>query len=259
MLTLNDYLKPEISEFIADFRQFCSCVPSTMSDEEIWKSGLFSAFIYTSKVLRWSDSSCNSFLVDERYYKATVDIDCCFSGIKLPHNQISSITEVSLYKITSCSEGKYTFVSPTWGSISETLKLCKDDIVTDDANNDYKLSELIDCCKCKKCCPESWILEVKYLAGYSEIPDCILPFMCELYAYMQLMNNKCSDKCKNVENISYNAVLKQYSVGDRDWQWEVPNNIYVNYMDQFISSGLFSSIFHISNKSPEIFTIGSIC
>lgn len=66
------------------------------------------------------------------------------------------------------------------------------------------LSEIIPSCHCKcDCCSckDEFKLIVEYDAGYEEIPECILPIMCNLVNVIEAKNNcDCDEQCPSCSN-----------------------------------------------------------
>lgn len=66
------------------------------------------------------------------------------------------------------------------------------------------LSELIPSCRCKcQCCncKDEFYLIVEYEAGYDEIPECILPILCNLIDVIEAKNScDCDDECPSCSN-----------------------------------------------------------
>lgn len=254
-MDLSSYTETTYSNLIQKLRDYCKCIPSTLTDKEIWNGGLFKVMILVSSFLRWGDGTCNDMLVRNRIYKSKVDFGCCLNGFDLLHNNVQNIQEFSVYKVSSCEETKYTVVNPHYSQLTNKLRLCNDTELTDADNNLYRFCELYNCCSNNcKCSPE-WYIEVKYTAGLQDIPDCLVPIICELYSYMQLINNGCTDACKSNQNVAYNGLLVEQTVGDRTWRWSVPNNIVEDSFAEFVSKGLFVSLSSYANKRSNVFVI----
>lgn len=80
------------------------------------------------------------------------------------------------------------------------------------------LSDVIKSCKCSsKCstCRDEYKLLVEYDAGYEEIPECILPVMCNLLNVIEAKNNcDCDSQCPSCSNstTTVNPVTGQTTV-----------------------------------------------
>lgn len=67
-----------------------------------------------------------------------------------------------------------------------------------EVDGDFKMLLPLPSCRCgaPKCgCPTNYKLVVDYVAGYEELPDCLLPLMCEALQYIKEKNNCSCDKC----------------------------------------------------------------
>ena len=258
-MKLNSYTETEYADLISKLKDYCKCIPAGTTDETIWKGGLFQIMILFSNFLRWNDGKCNDMLSRTRRYKKETTFDCCMNGIELPHNEITEITSFNIFKVTECEEIQYKVLTPIFSCLTDKVRLCKDTELLSECLECTKFGDVWNCCKCRCRCEPKWYVDIEYLAGYEEIPECLIPLICELYSYIQLMNNKCLDQCATSENVSYNAVLKSLNVGDRNWEWNVPNNLVEDAFASFVSKGLFSVLSNYSNKIPKVFSIDIIC
>lgn len=69
-------------------------------------------------------------------------------------------------------------------------------------------------CKCKVCtcgCPPSYKLLVEYVAGYDEIPDCLLPVFCNV---LEVLKAKNTCDCKNDCGCENQEDQVKYATGD---------------------------------------------
>lgn len=121
-MDLSSYTETTYSNLIQKLRDYCKCIPSTLTDKEIWNGGLFNIMILISSFLRWGDGMCNDMLVRNRIYKTKVDFGCCLNGFDLLHNNVQAIQEFSIYKVSSCEETKYTVANPYYSQLTNKLR-----------------------------------------------------------------------------------------------------------------------------------------
>ena len=71
-----------------------------------------------------------------------------------------------------------------------------------EADEKFRLELPLPNCKCAVACgcKSRYKLMVKYVAGYEEIPDCLLPLMCEALQWI-IQKNECDcEACQDCEN-----------------------------------------------------------
>ena len=255
---------PQIAEIIKKIREVCSCIACELTDEQIWNGGLRQVFAVLSSQLRWSDNGGNTFLNAPRDYVAEVEIDCCFSGIELPHKEVNEVCCVDFHKISACCEETFHLVNPRWSCLQEKLLICKEDLVMSDqdGDGDYEslcsIAEIMNTCSCEKGCEVKWMIDVEYKAGYCYMPDSLLDIVCKLYQYGLLQSNDCGQGCKSLENLNFNSKLTEYSVGDRRWKWEIPDFNFEKALSEFWTTGSMAVLGGYGNKPKSTFVIDEI-
>ena len=98
----------------------------------------------------------------------------------------------------------FTFTLVEQNGITETLTDITDYIYSS-VDGNFRMELPLPNCRCKpKCeCESTYKLLVNYVAGYEEIPDCLLPLFCEAIQWIQ-QKNECD--CGNCEPCNTNYV-----------------------------------------------------
>lgn len=139
----------------------------------------------------WTQSPCETFLMSER--KEVMSLPDCMDECEV-------FTFRPFYHPFDENSFEFTLVSQT--GIEETTTTITDFSYSEIDENFKMLLPIPDCkCGCRpKCgCPTKYKLLVTYQAGYEELPDCIIPIMCEALQYI-IDKNKCDcDKCSECD------------------------------------------------------------
>lgn len=170
----------------------CSIVKEKDVDEAI--SIVSQLTCWNSDSPKYGKSFCNTFLNGSR--REVVDLPNClpkcpafyFYPFYYPFSLDSFSFKVA--HISGMSEEIFDLTNVNWMEskgafgidLSEFLKSCK--------------------CSCKCCgCKDEFKLIVEYEAGYDEIPQCILPVMCNLVNVIEAKNNcDCDEQCPSCSN-----------------------------------------------------------
>ena len=139
----------------------------------------------------WAQSPCETFLQSER--KEVVEVPDCLSDC--------DIFEFDPF-YAPFDPDSFTFTLVEQNGINETLTEVTS-YVYSEADEKFRLELPLPSCKCNKprCgCKSKYKLMVNYVAGYDEIPDCLLPLMCEALQWI-IEKNKCDcEACQDCEN-----------------------------------------------------------
>lgn len=135
----------------------------------------------------WADAPCETFLQSER--REVVNLpncvcDNCFIFEFEPH-----------YIPFDPDSFEFTFVEQN--GITETLTTLSSYSYSE-VDGKFRLELPLPNCKCKpRCgCESKYKLLVNYVAGYEEVPECLLPLMCEALYWIH-DKNKCD--CEDCE------------------------------------------------------------
>lgn len=184
-------------------RDYCECVKEA-TDEDV--AELISV---VSMATGWMRSPCENFLLDDR--TEVIDLpscsDCPIEFEPYYHPFDPSSMKFTLVKIKGVEETEEEITD--FGYISSEKK--------------FRVNALTRCgctvCECG--CPTEYKLKAEYSAGYTEIPECLLPVFCNLLEVIQAKNDcDCTCECGSNEEAQYdrygNLITQQvkYKSGD---------------------------------------------
>lgn len=155
---------------------YCSCVCS-IEDKNI--DELINVI---SKLTCWSNKDCGTFLLENRR-----------EVIELPKCTECMYEFKPFYKPYQVESFNFTLVKQKDG-IEELIPL---EAVYSEIDEVFRLDLNMSCaCSCKtKCkCNPKYKLLVEYVAGYEEIPSCILPIFCDVLSMISNKND-CENGC----------------------------------------------------------------
>lgn len=160
--------------------EYCDCLKSV--DERSVNELITLISGYTC----WAQKPCETFLTGER--KEVIDLPNCgkdcdvfpFEPFYAPFNKDS-----------------FTFTLIEQNGIQEIATPITD-YVYSEVDEQFRLELPLPDCKCKpKCgCESNFKLMVTYVAGYDEIPDCLLPLMCEALQWIIEKNTCDCSECE---------------------------------------------------------------
>ena len=138
----------------------------------------------------WANKPCETFLQSER--KEVIDVkDCSCECDVIEFEPYYAPFDVDSFEFTLVEQN----------GIEETLT----PITTykySEADEKFRLELPLPNCDCKpRCgCKSNYKLVIKYVAGYEELPECLLPLFCETLQWI-IDKNKCDcEKCEECEN-----------------------------------------------------------
>ena len=168
---------------------YCDC--STFTDKDV------DEMIYLiSQMTCWNSNSpkyntelCNTFLNGPR--REVLDLPRClpkcpafyFHPFYYPFDMNSF--EFKIAQVSGVTETIYDLKNVTWVESKGAFGI--------------DLSEIIPSCKCLNVCQQckdEFHLIVEYDAGYEELPECILPVLCNLLNVIEAKNNCDCDDCQ---------------------------------------------------------------
>lgn len=137
----------------------------------------------------WANKPCETFLAGER--KELVDLPDC-------------VRECDVYEFepfyVPFDPESFTFTLIEQNGIQENI-IPISTYVYSTADEKFRLELPLPECKCRpRCgCKSNYKLMVKYVAGYEEIPDCLLPVFCEALQWI-IKKNECDcEKCDDCD------------------------------------------------------------
>lgn len=158
---------------IEQLTEYCNCIDV----EERDVNELISLIsIYTC----WAQKPCDTFLAMER--REVVDVPDCMCGCDV-------FTFEPFYRPFNPESFTFTLVEQNGIQESSTLIV---DYIYSAADENFKMILDLPSCGCKpKCgCESKYKLIVNYVAGYEELPECLLPVFCDALEWIR-EKNKC--------------------------------------------------------------------
>jgi len=140
----------------------------------------------------WAQNPCETFLASER--REVKDLPSCVNGCDVYEFE-------PLYAPFDPDSFEFTLVEQN-GITETTVTLSA---FYSEVDGKFRLELPLPSCKCMpKCgCESKYKLLVTYVAGYEEVPECLLPLMCEAL-YWIADKNKCAcedcDACDPTKN-----------------------------------------------------------
>lgn len=166
-------------------RNHCNCIKEEITDADIDELiNLIS--MYTC----WTQKPCDTFLSGDR--RQVIDLPDCVDDC--------TIFEFDPFFYPFDKDSfKFTLVSQT-GIEEETTELT--DFAYSETDQLFRLNLPLPGCACQPdCgCPTNYKLIAEYVAGYEEIPECLLPLFCEALQYVKERKKCDCSKCQTCEN-----------------------------------------------------------
>lgn len=173
--------------------EYCDCLTREVDGSSVAN---FSArevnelIMLISSYTCWSQTPCETFLQSER--KEVKDVPSCVKDCDIYEFE-------PFYKPFDPESFVFTLVEQN--GITETLTPISTYIYSE-ADEKFRLELPLPTCKCEDpCgCKSKFKLMVTYVAGYEELPDCLLPVFCEALKWV-IDRNKCDcEACNDCEN-----------------------------------------------------------
>lgn len=144
-----------------------------------------------SSLTCWQNRPCETFLLGER--RETLELPDCMDKCEV-------FEFTPFYHPFDRYSFDFTLVAQE--GIEETTEPIIDYSFSEIDGNFKMILPLPDCkCRCKPCgCVPKYKLLVTYVAGYCNLPDCIIPIMCEALQYVEEKNKCDCSKCTTCDN-----------------------------------------------------------
>lgn len=138
----------------------------------------------------WAQHPCETFLREER--KEVVDVKDCRCDC--------DIYEFEPF-FAPFDHESFVFTLVEQSGITET-QIPVSTYIYSEADEKFRLELPLPDCKCRpKCgCKSKYKLMVTYIAGFDEIPDCLLPIFCEALQWIKEKNECDCEACQDCEN-----------------------------------------------------------
>lgn len=167
---------------VEQLTEYCNCVDV---DEKDVNELINLISIYTC----WTSKPCETFLLSER--REIVDLPDCvnrcdvfvFEPHYTPYDQASFV--FTLLKRTGLEEETFP-IEARYSEVDGSFRM------------ELPLPRCECGCKCE--CKSEYKLIVDYVAGYEEIPDCLLPVFCEALQYIKDKNTCDCSECQSCDN-----------------------------------------------------------
>lgn len=171
-------------------KEYCDCVDVEESDVNELVN-LISA--YTC----WMEKPCDTFLMGER--REVVDLPNC-----------TCECDVFTFEpfFTPFDPDSFTFTLIEQDGITETA-IPVTEINYSIVDSNFRLALPLPDCKCKPhCgCEPKYKLLVEYMAGYEELPDCLLPIFCEALQWIKEKNTCDCSECEPCNTSTSTTIL----------------------------------------------------
>lgn len=228
-------------------KENCPCASKTWRDQALFQRVVEDLINLVSIATCWQQKPCETFLLSEReeYFDLGDYAACgCDAGM---------ITIEPFYHPIELGSIKITLLELEGTKVTE-YELTEDDFVYNAAwGNTIKVNvgsyvRNGDCC-----CPLQYKLRVTYYAGYSQIPDCLLPIFCGLLQTVYDKNNCTCGKC--------DACKAQY---DADTEIEYPEDDTIsklidNYYNSVVLAAFKKQLGLISIcRQPQEFSVWGV-
>ena len=181
--------------FEDQLKEYCECVDIDTGD-------IAELVTVVSLATCWTRKPCETFLLSER--KEVLSLPDCmecpvitFEPYYQPYDPTSFA--FSLVKIKGTEETVIPLTEFTYSTIDDVFRVNVD----------------LPSCKCKPCecgCDSEYKLLVTYQAGYEELPDCVLPVLCDVLSLIH-DRRKCDCGCTVCEDGTTEDEIK-YPTGD---------------------------------------------
>ncbi len=157
---------------------YCDCVD--VEDKDVDEL-IHLISVYTC----WAEKVCDTFLSAER--REVVDLPNCFCDC--------DVFTFEPY-FTPFDVESFTFTLIEQNGIEETATEITDWVYSA-VDENFRIELPIPDCHCKATCgcEPTYKLLVTYMAGYEEIPECLLPLMCEALQWIKIKNTCDCSEC----------------------------------------------------------------
>ena len=235
------------------FRAKCKCIDATLTDTQLEELLLPSIYV-VSKLTDWQKNGCNTLYkalrTENRIFEPPKRICECKEPIKLENKLIDSSTiSVKLYIDNNDGEKEYTFQPSAilYSKANNSIKLDLTKQVYDSTNTLVDLT-----LQCRRC--ERYTLVIEYMAGYTELPDCVIESICGIYSSLNLAKVGCNtdatntQTCTNLDKLAWNARLTDIKVGDIEYTFDYTESSITDVLTQKYAKLWYDQIHVVDNQ-----------
>lgn len=176
-----------MSVIIDQLKEYCDCLPDIEDDE--FERNVNELINLVSLMTCWTQEPCETFLVSERKEVLTVEDvrKCgCEGGI---------VKFIPFFVPIIPGSFKITLVR-RFGIKEEPFVINDDEYLYSDFSDELRidLSKYLgnDLCNCEY----EYKLIIEYIAGYHDLPDCLLPIFCDMLHIITSKNECDCNKCQ---------------------------------------------------------------
>lgn len=183
---------------------YCDCLTRTVDGCEVANfdtRDVDEMITLISSYTCWTRHACENFLQGDR--REVVDLPECLNEC--------DVFEFEPYYAPFDPES-FVFTLVEQNGINETLTEITD-YAYSSADEKFRLELPLPSCKCRpQCgCQSHYKLIVEYVAGYEELPECLLPIFCDALKWI-IEKNKCDcEECQDCENKYPNTEAIDYT------------------------------------------------
>lgn len=192
---------------VEQLRENCDCFPDENVDEIQFEKLVAELIHLVSVMTCWTNSLCETFLNGEReeiFDAERVNLCTCDQGMlefEPFYVPIYPETITAQLVIQNGVQDEVIIVSEEDIGYSETFGHVR---------INYQKYLKIDNC----CCPENAKLVIRYVAGYEELPECLLPLFCDMLHIVYDKNDCSCDKCQECTQKYSDDEVEIYSDDD---------------------------------------------
>jgi len=192
-----------ISNIRGQIEGYCDCLPDV--EDDVIERSIEQMIMIISKWTCWTTDICETFLHSKRTEYIDIDsIDPC--ACECDNNIVRHIPYFEL----GIDQYSFNVTLIKRSGIEETVTpVQSSDFAYSSHFKDLKvdLSDYVECfCKCP---PES-TLAIQYYAGFDCLPDCLLPFVCDMLHVLFEKNNCDCSHCQTCKPSGTDPKIEPY-------------------------------------------------
>lgn len=171
-----------ISTIFEQLKAECKC-----NSEDIHEADVKELISLVSMATCWTQKPCETFLLSER--EERFDLPTCLDDCGI-------FTIEPFYYPFDPESFEITLIKRQG---IEEEEIAVEDFAFSKSDGKIRVDLPIPDCRCQVCtcdCPPEYQLIVKYIAGYDELPDCLLPYFCEAIKYIAEKNECDCGECE---------------------------------------------------------------
>lgn len=174
---------------VEQLRETCDCFPDDV-EPEVFERTVSELIHLISIMTCWTNSLCETFLNGEReeiFDAERVNSCTCDRGM----------LEFEPFYIPIYPETITAKLIIQKGVTDEVIEIAEEDIGYSETFGNVRINYQKYLTGDDCCCPENAKLVIRYVAGYEELPECLLPLFCDMLHIIYDKNDCSCDKCQN--------------------------------------------------------------